>query len=130
MNGGFLMNSTQLRRGELAAWGRPNTSSGSLTVVARRQAELRKWTPHRSGPLLGFVSVELASGLILNDLRLMAGRNGLWLAMPARRLDREGGQRIFAQLVEFRDRITRDRFNRTVLELIREKHPGALEGRS
>jgi hypothetical protein len=54
----------------------------------------------------------------------------LWLAMPARRLDREGGPRIFAQLIEFRDRITSDRFNRTVLDLIRAAHPEALEDRS
>jgi SpoVG len=81
-----------------------------------------------------FFSVELASGLILHDLRLMAGKNGFWIAMPAQRqLDRDGtprtdanGRALYTQIVEFRDRSTADRFAAMVLALIREKHPGAL----
>ena len=62
----------------------------------------------------------LASGLILNDLRLMNGKNGHWIMMPAvRLLDRDGnpradaaGKPIFNQIIEFRDRATDDRFKR------------------
>ena len=47
--------------------------------------------------MLGFLSVELASGLILNDLRLMTGKNGHWIAMPAvKLLDRDGNPRVDA----------------------------------
>ena len=115
----------QLRVGE-AAWGsRPEASRQP------RRARLRKWTQHASGGRLGFVSVELSSGLILNDLRLMTGKNGHWIAMPAVRvLDRDGnprvdaaGKPIFNQTIEFRDRTTADRFNEMVIALVRAADP-------
>jgi DNA-binding cell septation regulator SpoVG len=100
----------------------------------RRQAKLRKWTGHRSGTLLGFCSVELASGMVINDLRLLTGKNGPWVAMPSQKqLDRDGnprldanGKPIFNQIVEFRDRATADKFNELVLALVRAAHPAAL----
>src|SRR5438445_12715587 len=112
----------QFRAGEAAAWGpRPDSQPNRATRRAgARQARLRKWTPHANGALLGFLSVEFASGLILNDLRLRTGKNGQWVAMPAvKLLDRDGnprvdatGKPIFHQLIEFRDRATADPFNR------------------
>ena len=82
----------QLRVGEAAAWGPRPEASRQL-----RRARLRKWTPHTSGSLLGFLSVECASRLILNDLRLMIGKNGHWIAMPAvKLLDRDGNPRVDA----------------------------------
>jgi len=116
----------QLLAGEAAAWGlRPEASRQP------QRARLRKWTPHASGALLGFLSVELASGLILNDLRLMTGKNGHWIAMPAvKQFDRDGqprldanGKPIFWPLVEFRDRATADRFNDMVIALVRAADP-------
>jgi DNA-binding cell septation regulator SpoVG len=103
---------------------------GSRPAAARRP-RLRKWTPHASGARLGFMSVELASGLILNNLRLMTGKNGHWIAMPAvKLLDRDGhprvdaaGKPIFNQLIEFRDRSTADRFNEMVIALVRAADP-------
>jgi len=96
---------------------------------------LMKWTPRRSGALLGFCSVQLPSGMILNDLRIMTGRNGLWVAMPAQKqLDRDGqprldanGKPIYSQIVEFKDKPTPDRFRAMVLELARAECPGDLD---
>jgi DNA-binding cell septation regulator SpoVG len=120
----------QLRVGEAAAWGsRPEASRQP------RRARLRKWTPHANGALLGFLSVELASALILNNLRLMTGKNRHWIAMPAQKqLDRDGkprtdvnGNPVFNQITDFRDRATADKFNALVLGLIRAERPDALE---
>jgi hypothetical protein len=47
----------QLRRGERAAWGPPPDARRQP-----RQPRLKDCTPHRSGSLVGFLSVELASG--------------------------------------------------------------------
>jgi SpoVG len=99
------------------------------------QPRLRKWVPHRSGKLRGFCCVELASGLVLNGLRVMAGKSGLLVAMPAQKqLDAEGrrrldasGKPLFDQIVEFRDRRTSDRFGAMVIDLVRAAHPGDLE---
>jgi hypothetical protein len=84
--------------------------------------------------MLAFLSVELASGIIVNGLRLMTGTSGLWIAMPSQKqLDRDGNPRLdvngkpqFNQFIEFRDRATADRFNAMVIELVRAKYPEAL----
>jgi DNA-binding cell septation regulator SpoVG len=98
------------------------------------QPKLRNWIPHRSGTLLGFCSVELASGLVINNILIMSGRNGAWCAMPAQ--NRVDGDRqpkldatkkpIYSRIVEFVDRAATDRFNAVVLELVHEAHPGDL----
>jgi DNA-binding cell septation regulator SpoVG len=121
----------QLCAGEAPAWGsRPEASRQP------RRARLRKWTPHASGARLGFVSVALASGLILNDLRLMTGKNGHWITTPAvKLLDRDGnprgdaaGKPIFNQIIEFRDGATADRFNEMVIALVRATDPTFPDG--
>ena len=67
------------------------TAAGFGDKPAPRRPKLKKWVPHRSGPMLGFVDVQLASGLIVNGLRLMTGKNGLWIALPAtKRVDQAG----------------------------------------
>jgi hypothetical protein len=117
-----------------AIWGGQTPAPRSNRANRRVVARLKKWTLHTSGSLLGFRSVELAS-TDHDDLRLMAGKNGHWIAMPAvKQLDRDGAPRldakdkpIFNQLVEFRGRTTSDKFNALVLALIRAKHPGAFD---
>ena len=71
----------------------------------------------------------------MNDLRLMTGKNGHCIAMPAvKLLDRDGNPRvdanskaIYSPVVEFRDRVTTDKFNALVLGLIRAEHPDAFD---
>jgi hypothetical protein len=82
-----------------------------------------------------FLSVELPSGMVVHDLRLMAGKNGFWIALPAQKqLDRDGNPRLdancralYSQIVEFRDRATTDRFAAMILKVIRAEHSGALD---
>jgi DNA-binding cell septation regulator SpoVG len=117
-----------LRRSEAVGFG------GNLTPSPR---QLRKWTPGRypAGTMLGFLSVELSSGLIIKDLRLIVGPNaGVWITMPARQqMDRDGrpgrsanGKPIWSDFIEFQDKATRDRFEDQFLELTRTEHPKAL----
>jgi hypothetical protein len=107
---------------------------GKLTPSPR---QLRKWTPGRypAGTMLGFLSVELSSGLIIKDLRLIVGPNaGVWITMPARQqLDRDGrpgrsanGKPIWSDFIEFQDKATRDRLEDQFLELTRTEHPEDL----
>lgn len=110
-----------------AAWGdRPPT----------RRMRIRKWPPFRSGQTRGFVAIELPSGTIFIGLRLMTGKSGPWVAMPAQRqLDREGnprrdanGKAMSSQIIEFRNRATADKFTAAVLEALRREYPDALDG--
>ena len=95
-------------------------------------------TPLRSRSLLGFLDIELPSGMISLDWRLMMGKNGLWLAAPAQKqLDRDGQPRLDANgrpvsraLIEFRNRRIAERFNAAVLDALRREHPYALAGQA
>ena len=112
-----------------AAWGdRPPT----------RQVKIKKWTPLRSRSLLGFLDIELRSGMISLDWRLMMGKNGLWVAAPAQKqLDRDGqprldanGRPVYRALIEFRNRRIAERFNAAVLDALRREDPYALAGQA
>lgn len=98
-----------------------------------------KWAPHVNAAktMLAFLSIELPSGLVLRDLRLMHSPQGRrWIAMPSvKQLDRDGqtkldasGKPTWADIVDFRDRRTRDKFQDPILELLRRLHPEAFEG--
>jgi hypothetical protein len=99
------------------------------------QPKLTKFVEHRSGQMVAFLSIELASGMVIHDLRLMIGKNGPWIAMPSQKqVDKDGRPRLdanqrptYSQIVEFRDRATSDRFREMVLGLVRREHPDALE---
>jgi DNA-binding cell septation regulator SpoVG len=120
---------TELRRGEAVTWG---TKPAAAPPPAAR---LPKFTPLAGdGATRAFLSVQPPSGIILNDLRLMRGKNGYWVAMPSiKMIDREGnplldtkGRPLYRPVVEFKDRTTRDRFCDMVLDLIRAEHPEVL----
>lgn len=95
------------------------------------QAKLRRWAPYRNpaGTMLGFLSVELASGLIINDLKLMVGqKGGHWIAMPAKQRERgDGGGTVWDDFVEFNSKAARERFQSLVLDLLRREHPEAFD---
>jgi DNA-binding cell septation regulator SpoVG len=108
----------------------PNTTSAA-------SARLLKFTPLPGlKATRAFLSVQLPSGLIINDLRLMLGPKGLfWIAMPSVKMTGRDGNPLtdpngkvrWSPIVEFTDRTTRDRFGEMVIGLVREKHPDALD---
>ena len=100
-------------------------------------AKILRFTPHQVGSMLAFLSVELPSGMIVNDLKLMIGPTGKpWLAMPSQKqVDRDGnprldanGKQTYTQFVEFASRSAADRFRHLVLAALRLEHPEALGG--
>jgi DNA-binding cell septation regulator SpoVG len=100
-------------------------------------AKILRFTPHQAGSMRGFLSVELPSGMVVNDLKLMIGPTGKpWLAMPSQKqVDRDGtprldanGKQTYTQFVEFANRSAADRFRHLVLAAFRQQHPEALAG--
>jgi hypothetical protein len=98
---------------------------------------IRRWQPYRNaaGTIYGFIDVELASGLVINGIKLMVGPAGkYWVAPPAlQQRDADGhplldpsGKARWAAVIEFRDREARDRFNKTVLAALRQQHADAM----
>ena len=86
MRGPHSPSDVELRRGEAAAW-------GTKPDAAPAPARLPQFTPVASpGATRAFLSAQMPSGLILNDLRLMRGTNGgYWIATPSiKMMDRDG----------------------------------------
>ena len=119
----------ELRRAEAATWGsRPATAE---------PPRIRRWFPHRNaaGTVAGYLDAELASGLIVNDLRLMIGPTGKrWIGMPSvKQLDRAGqprlgpdGKALWKDIVECRSKEVRERFEAAILDALRRQHPEAF----
>jgi hypothetical protein len=61
-------------------------ASSDLAPTRAPAAKIRRWQPFRNpaGTMLGFLSVALPSGLIINDAKLMLGQAGKHrIALPA-----------------------------------------------
>jgi hypothetical protein len=106
-------------------------------LPASRPAKIRRWKLHRNpaGTMLGFLSIELPSGLIINNLRLMVGPAGKhWIGLPTvKQIDTDGtpkldenGKPLWSPVVEIPDRHTRERFTALILDAVRRQHPEAL----
>jgi DNA-binding cell septation regulator SpoVG len=89
----------------------------------------------RKAKLFGFAKVELPNGLRISDIPVFAGKRGRFATMPARPvLDQEGRQKRdingnpqYAVFLEWRDRDLASRFSDTVIALVLEAYPGAIE---
>ena len=103
-------------------------------------AKIRRWQPFRNSArtMLGYLDVELPSGLILRGAKVMVGpKGGRWIAPPSvLRRDADGqpakspdGKTIWDQLVDFRDRAARDRFNELILAALAEFDPEGEDAR-
>jgi hypothetical protein len=108
-----------------AGWGEP-------------PVKIKRFSPYRNeaGTVLAFLSVEHPSGLILHQCKLMVGSKGTrWIATPAvRETDSDGrpkldinGKPIWQPIVEFRDKLTRQRWQDTILVALRKAHPEAFD---
>ena len=95
---------------------------------------IRDWRPLRKGSLVGFVKVELPSGMILNDVTVLSGDRGAWASPPSKpMIDRDGiamkdanGKLKYSPVIEFASKEVRERFSNAVVEALRAKHPEAL----
>jgi len=95
-----------------------------------------KFAEHRSGQMRGFLSIQLGSGLIIHDCRLMVPENGdYWIALPSRPVLDENrcqatneGKPIYAPSVEFASRDVSDRFQAQPLEELRASHRELFRG--
>ena len=105
------------------------------TAAAPRQMRLVGWRPVAKGSLRGFAVVELPIGLKIHDIPVFIGKNGPWASLPSKpQIDRDGRQKVangkaaFSPVLEWQSRELSDRFSAAVVSLVRDAHPGALEG--
>jgi hypothetical protein len=114
------MNSKQLRRGELAAWGPPPRpaerpllglnyqSIGKGTLVATCSAVIPRW-----------------GHLTIDGLQWHPKNDSEWISFPSKEWVDPAGARHFAPLIKFGDKNAARKFQAAVLEVFHELAGGA-----
>jgi len=120
---------SELRRGEAATWGTPSAPSRPI-------ARLLNWKPLVKNSLRGFADVALPIGLVIRDIPILTSHGKCWASLPSKPvLDRDGkhvetnGKKQYAAILEWRSRELADAFSARVVELVRQAHPDAFDGR-
>jgi hypothetical protein len=95
---------------------------------------LREWHAVTKNTLRGFCSVELPSGLQIDDIAVHVRGGKAWVSFPARpMLDADGrqvmrdGRPQYISMIRWRTRDLADRFSAAVIELVRNAYHDALD---
>lgn len=94
---------------------------------------IKEWRPLQRGALRGFAVVEMPSGMILYDVTIFSGIQGLWASPPSKpAIGKDGapvvghnGKPKYNPVVAFRDRATQQRWSDSVCEALLLAHPDA-----
>jgi len=70
--------------------------------------------PLERNTLRGFFDLELPSGLVLSGCTLHEKNGKFWTGLPAKPWTKEDGSQSWTKTVDFRDKETSDKFQRTV----------------
>ena len=121
-----------LRRAErLFAPANSNRTKKSPRILSFREYR------NPAGSMLGFLNVELTSGLVLHNCKLMVGPKGKRFIAPPSEKRRDQADRpvldptgrpVYDPAISFRDRETRARFNAAILAVLRVTHPSLFSG--
>ncbi len=92
------------------------------------------WRPMRRNSLLGFVKVEMPSGMIVCDVSVLTGERGPWASPPSKpMIGRDGaalkddnGKIKYQPVIDFASKDVRNRFSDAVVTALRAAHPEAL----
>jgi hypothetical protein len=110
--------------------------SGEQLLVNPARMRLVEWRRLRQGRLYGFATVELPIGLVIREIGVLRGPEGLWAALPGKpELDRDNriartgddGKVLYRELLSWRTRKLRAAFSQRVLELVRAAYPADLD---
>ncbi len=90
------------------------------------------WRPIEKNTLRGLATLQLASGLIIVDATLHEKNGSRWVSMPGKPWKDKDGSTKYAQVIDFIDKETRDRFSRAAVQAIdrftgAQAEPGATD---
>jgi hypothetical protein len=104
---------TELRRGEVATWGKPPTDAEPPPIIASNLKRIGKNT------LIGTVDLTVPRWRITFRSCLWHRRGDKeWIAFGAREWTDRSGSRQFADLIQFTDRNVHDRFQTAALDAV------------
>jgi hypothetical protein len=119
------------RRAANATWGDPVPPAAE-----RPRMKLLSFKPHVKNTLRGFVDLELGIGLQIPECSLHVKNGRAWVGVPVKPMvDADGrhmvgqtGKKLYRPVLAWRDKRLSDAFDKAVIKLVLEKHPGALDG--
>ncbi len=91
------------------------------------RAAARNARRHEKNTLKEFFDLALPSGMIVKGCSLHTKGRRAWVGLPGRPYVDSAGVETWANIIDFRDRTARDRFQKIALEAAREAFPG-IEG--
>jgi hypothetical protein len=65
-----------------------------MTIVSCNAFIVREFRPHQKNTLVGFLVLELPSGLVIRDVMLHEKGDSRWVSMPAKEYTKNGERRI------------------------------------
>jgi hypothetical protein len=87
--------------------------------------KVSNWKPYTKNTLRGFLSLELPSGMIVQDCALHTKGDSRWIGLPARPYEKDG-EKSWSPIIEFTSKATRDRFQEQALAAV-DKHLGGRQ---
>ena len=79
----------------------PKNAKPAVTSGGHRRITVSNWKPLEKGSLRGFLTITLASGLILNNCQLLETGQERWIGLPSQRFQRRDGSVAYVPIVEF-----------------------------
>jgi hypothetical protein len=116
-----------LRRGERATWGPRLGDRVPATIPdlpPKRLLDLRRI---RKGALRGFCRVELPNGMRVSDCPALVSNGKAGATLPSRPVLNQDRRRKVDRAGEWRNRDLASRFSVTLITLLRDAHPGAID---
>src|SRR3954470_20231517 len=81
-----------------------------ISNVPRAPFVARDWKSFPKNTLLGFVSIEVPSGVIFKEVSLHEKNGSRWINLPSRAWSKPDGTTGYQPLIDFRDSRARTRF--------------------
>lgn len=97
-----------------------------MSVRTQRAAPLNA-RRHEKNTLRGFFDLALPSGMIVKGCALQVKGRRAWVGLPGRQYVNSSGAASWANVIDFRDRTSMDRFQRVALDAAAEAFPAAAE---
>lgn len=88
--------------------------------ITKAAIEISGWKEYEKNTLRGFFTVTLTSGLIIHRCMLHQKESKRWVSLPAQEYKDPYGAKQYANILEFTDRETSDRFQNAVLTALDE----------
>jgi hypothetical protein len=102
-----------------------------------RRLQLIEFRPLTKGALRGFASIHLPLGVTISDCPVLVSGGKAWVSLPSKpQLNGDGtprrdanGKVLYVPILRWSERDLANRFSDTVVALVRERYPDALDGK-